>query len=145
MRTRTLLLLAIVCGLAILVAGGVQLLRLASDEDASSGDLAIGQTAEAGDLDVTVVAAAETDGLMRVTVRLRGVDDDGGLDGFRLIVSGGLVEPLTAAQAGSGACAAFTVAEQTCDILFGTADAAGEARVLILRRGEDQHRWDLTG
>ena len=40
-----LLLLAIVCGLAILVAGGVQLLRLASDEDASSGDLAIGQTA----------------------------------------------------------------------------------------------------
>lgn len=145
MRTRTLLLLAIVCGLAILVAGGVQLLRLASDEDSSTGDLAIGQTAEAGDLDVTVVSAREADGLMRVTLRLSGVDDPDGLDGFRLIVSGGLVEPLTAAQAGDGACATLTVAEQTCDIVFGTADAAGEARVLILRRGEDQHRWDLAG
>lgn len=144
MRTRTLLLLAIVCGLAILVAGGVQLLRLAGDDGDAAENLVVGDAARAGDLAVTVVDAAEADGLMRVTVRLGGVDDPTGLDNFQLIVSGARVEPLTAAQAGEGACVALTVAEQTCDLVFGTADSDGRARVLLLLRGEDRVRWDLA-
>jgi hypothetical protein len=77
-------------------------------------------------------------------VRLAGVDDPDGLDSFRLIVSGAVLSPLTAAQAGDGSCDVLTVAEQTCDLVFGTADSVGNARVLIVRRGEDQHRWDLV-
>ncbi|MCB1002531.1 MAG: hypothetical protein KDB40_24805 [Acidimicrobiales bacterium] len=144
MRTRTLLLLAIFCGLAILVAGGVQLLRLAGDDGDTAENLSVGDTARAGDLSVTVIDAVEDDGLMRVTVRLGGVDDPSGLDDFQLIVSGARVEPLGAVQAGEGACAAFTMAEQTCDLVFGTADNAGRARVLLLLRGEDRVRWDLA-
>ncbi len=143
MRTRTLLILAVCCGLAILVAGSLQLLRV-TGEGSSTEDLAIGASARAGDLDVTVESADETDGLFRVTVRVSGVDDPAGTDSFRLVVSGGVLEPLTAAQAGDGACGSFTVAEQTCDLVFGVADVDGDARVLIVRRGEDQHRWNLA-
>ncbi len=144
MRTRTLLLLAVACGLVILLAGGIQLWRFAGESSDGEGDLALGGRARAGDLDVTVVAADEADGLMRVTMRLSGVDDPAGLDNFRLIVSGAALAPLTAEQAGGQACATVTVAVQTCDLVFGTASAIGGARVLIVRRGEDQHRWNLA-
>ncbi|MCX6521622.1 MAG: hypothetical protein NTZ21_13255 [Actinobacteria bacterium] len=146
MRTRTLLLLAVACGLVILVAGGIQLWRFAGESEGTEDDLPIGASASAGDLDVTVLAAEEADGLLRVTVRLSGVDDPAGIDDFRLIVAEDLIEPLTADQAGdtvTGACAAFTVAEQTCDLVFGTAQVDNDIRVLLVRRGEDRHRWAL--
>ena len=143
MRTRTLLLLAVVCGLAILLAGGIQLLRVSGDGE-STADLSVGDTALAGDLTVTVVDAAEADGLIRVQVRVAGVDDPDGIDGFRLVVNGGLLTPLSADQAGAGGCGNLTVAAQTCDLVFGIAQVEGTARVLLVRRGEDQHRWVLA-
>jgi hypothetical protein len=143
MRTRTLLLLAVACGLAILVAGGIQLVRV-SGGSSGSGDLAIGDRTTAGDMTVTVLQADEADGFMRVQLRLGGVDDDNGLDGFHLVVSGDVLEPLSAQQAGEGACDGVTVAEQTCSLVFGTADVKGTARVLLLQRGEDQDRWNLA-
>lgn len=143
MRTRTLLLLAVLCGLAILVAGSVQLLRLGGDGPGAS-DLGVGDTASAGDMTVTVESAAETDGFMKVEVLLGGVDDESGVDGFRLVVPGRALVPLAAAQAGTDACAAVTTAEQRCTLVFGTAATTGSARVLLLRRGEDQRRWVLA-
>ena len=147
MRTRTLLILAVVCGLAILVAGGIQLLRVSGDSS-SSDDLAIGERASAGDLVVTVVAADERDGFMRVDVRLGGVDDEGALDDFHLVVPGQALSPLSpdqaAGQVGDEACRNVTVAEQSCALVFGTAAVDGTPRVLLLRRGEDQHRWVLA-
>jgi hypothetical protein len=142
MRTRTLLLLAVLCGLAILVAGSVQLLRLTDDN--GGDDLGVGDTAAAGDLVVTVESAAEAAEFMRVNVRMSGVDDASGIDGFRLVVPGAALVPLSPAQAGEEACAALTVAEQTCTLVFGTAATEGSARVLLLRRGEDQQRWVLA-
>jgi hypothetical protein len=144
MRTRTLLLLAVGCGLAILLAGGIQLFRLSGDQESTTTQLALGVTGSAGDLRVTVVSAREADGLMRVEVRLAGVDDAAGLDDFRLVVTGGPIEPLAPAQAGDGACEGFTEDEQTCTIVFGTAEADGTARVLLLDRGEDRLRWVLA-
>lgn len=143
MRTRTLLLLAVVCGLAILVAGGIQLLRVSGD-NSSDDDLAVGDRAVAGDLFATVVSADEHDGLMRVEVTLGGVDDDEALNDFRLVVPGEALVPLSADQAGAGVCASVTIAEQSCALVFGTADVEGTPRVLLLRRGEDQHRWVLA-
>jgi hypothetical protein len=143
MRTRTLLFLAVACGLAILIAGGIQLWRVTGDSSASD-DLAVGDRAVAGDMVVTVVAAEEVDGLMRVDLTLSGVDDPAALDDFRLVVTGAALKPLPAVQAGDGACAAVTVAEQSCSVVFGTAAVDGSARVLLVRRGEDQHRWTLA-
>jgi hypothetical protein len=144
MRTRTLLLLAVGCGLAILLAGGIQLYRLSGDQESTTTQLAIGAAGRAGDLRVTVVGGVERDGLMRVEVRLSGVNDPAGLDDFRLVVNGGPIEPLAPAQAGDGACDGFTVNEQTCSLVFGTAEVEGSARVLLLRRGEDTLRWVLA-
>jgi hypothetical protein len=143
MRTRTLLLLAVVCGLAILVAGGIQLVRVSGD-DPTAGDLALGDRATAADLTVTVIDAVEDDGFMRVAVRLGGVDAPDAVDGFRLVVPGEALEPLSPEQAGADSCGAVTVDEQSCSLVFGTAAVEGTARVLLLRRGEDQHRWILA-
>lgn len=146
MRTRTLLLLSVACGLAILVAGLVLLLRIDTTE--APERLRLGDTARAGDLSVTVLGAAEDDEFLRVEVRLGGVDDDAVRDDFRLVVPGELVEPISAARAeelgGVTPCSAATVEPITCELVFGVADAQGTARSLLLRRGEDQHRWDLA-
>jgi hypothetical protein len=143
MRTRTLLLLAVACGLAVLVAGLIALLRI-DRQDTTTRRVAVGELASAGDLEVTVVSAAEADGLMRVTVRFGGVDDAAVLDYVRLVVPGALIAPLSSAQAGDGACAVATEREQECELVFGVAAVDGSARSLLVRRGEDQLRWDLA-
>jgi len=141
MRTRTLLLLAVACGLAILVAGSIQLLRVDDGPDAAA-DLRVGDTARAGDLVVTVLEVREDDERLSVELRAGGVDDPAGFDGFELLAPPGRVvrerdEP--------GTCAGTTVAEQTCTLVFDTSRAAEPdgTRVLLLRRGEDRHRWVL--
>jgi len=143
MRTRTLLLLSVSCGLAILLAGLFLLLRI--DRTGPTVErLAIGDTARAGDLRVTVLAADESNGFMRVAVRIGGVVDDSVTDDFRLVVPGELIAPLPAEQAGGGACGRVSEVDATCDLVFGTAQVEGSARSLLLRRGEDQRRWDLA-
>ena len=91
-RTRTLLLLAVVCGSSILVAGVVQLLRVAG-QDEPPRPSAIGETVRVGDMDVTVEGVSERPGSVLVDVELGGVDDTDGADGFTLTTPGGLVEP----------------------------------------------------
>jgi hypothetical protein len=142
MRTRTLLLLSVATGLAILLAGVFLLLRLDGGGSEVAPPLAIGQSAVAGDLRVTVTDAVESDGLLVVTVELSGVDDPDALDTFRLVVPGGSIEPVGATR--DGGCRGATVAPQRCTIAFGVADVDGGARVLVVRRGEDQHRWALA-
>jgi hypothetical protein len=139
MRTRTLLLLAVTCGLIILVAGGVQLLRLANGSSEAVSDLRVGATATAGDLVVTVLGASESDGQMSVEVRTAGVDDVLGFAGFDLLAPPLRLTPVP----GPDRCAALTVAEQTCTLVYDTSAAEGSARVLLLRRGEDERRWSL--
>ena len=74
MRTRTLLLLAVSCGLAILLAGGIQLWRLANQEPPTPS-LEVGGTGMAGDAIVTVTKATDAGDAFVVTVTLAGVDD----------------------------------------------------------------------
>ena len=141
MRTRTLLILAVTCGLIILVAGSLQLLRLADKSD-STPDLRVGDTAKAGDLTVTVLSAEETDGRMRVVVRTSGVDDPLGFDAFELLAPPVRLPAMGGDEA--GACTELTVAEQSCTLTYDTSGASRDgARVLLLRRGEDQRRWAL--
>lgn len=141
MRTRTLLLLAVVCGLAILLAGGIQLLRLSDSESADADDLRIGDRAAAGDATVTVLAADEASGELTVSLRLGGVDDPEGIGGFTLVVSGDVLRPLPPS---GDDCTALTEAEVDCTLRFDTSDVEGRTRVLLVRRGEDQRRWSLA-
>lgn len=69
MSTRRLILAALACGLAILVAGTVQLLRLRGSENATARVLELGAAAQIGNLRVTARSAGEVDGkdLLAVT------------------------------------------------------------------------------
>jgi hypothetical protein len=140
-RTRTLLLLAVVCGLAILVAGVVQLLRVANQDDPPRAAV-IGERVRVGDMDVTVTAVGERDDRVLVDVELGGVDDDDGAGGFSLTVSSGV---LSADPTAGNHCGATTVDPQPCTLAFRLDGDAGTSRVLVYRRGDEQARWDLSG
>lgn len=141
MKTRTLLLLALACGLAIMLAGAVFLFQLAGQDDVSEA-VPIGEAVEVGDLTVEVEAADESGGILRVGIRVAGVDDPDGAAGFRLIASGRPIAP-TDTDA-PDACAATTVAEIVCVVRFDVSSADGSSRVLFYERGEEQARWVLS-
>lgn len=141
MKTRTLLLLSVAVGLAILLAGGVFLFQL-SNESATVDLAAVGEAVEVGDVDVTVRAASETAALFVVDVEIGGVDDADGLGDFRLITGGEPLAPIDAT--GEGRCAGISVAPQRCHIDFDLSSVDEPNRVLVLVRGDQQRRWDLS-
>lgn len=140
-KTRTLLILAVVCGFVILLAGGIQLLRIASQDDSTAEEHAIGERVQVGDLTVVVDDYAEADDVATVTVTLGGVADPDGSADFRLVVTG---ESIAANSNADGGCGATTVAEQQCVLEFGVADAPGGSRFLLYRRGDERARWQLS-
>ncbi len=139
MRTRTLLLLAVVCGLAILVAGVVQLLRVANQEEVQSA--AIGETARIGDMEVVVNEVSERGGSVLVDIELGGVEDSDGADGFSLVVSSGA---LVADPTAGNHCGATSTRVEPCTLAFRLGPDSGSSRVLVYRRGDQQVSWDLA-
>jgi hypothetical protein len=139
MKTRTLLLLALACGVAIMVAGAVLLIQLSSQDDAAP-PVAIGDAGVAGDMTVIVDDSTERGGVLDVVVRIGGVDDPDGADGFRLIAGGRAVSPAT----GDGLCGATTTAERRCTVRFDVDGAGGASRVLFYERGDVTLRWVLA-
>lgn len=142
MKTRTLLLLSVASALAILLAGGVFLLQL-SNETATVDEASIGEAVQVGDVAVTVTAFSEVGGdTASVVVDIGGVDDRDGIDSFRLITGG---DPLVAVRApADGRCVEIMVAPQRCQLDFDLSSTEAPNRVLLLRRGDEQIRWDLT-
>ena len=154
MRTRTLLLLAVSCGLVILVAGTIQLLRISNQKTTAA--LAVGDTGTAGDAVVTVDAISERDGLMVVSVTLSGVDDPDGLDGFTLVGVDAVSKPAngtagdttpddtTADDTTADECTGFTVAPVECTLTFVTDGFITSQRQLLFLRAEERVRWNLV-
>ena len=138
MKTRTLLLLALVCGTAILLAGGVMLFQLTGESDLAD-PTPVGEPALVGDMTVIVEDVDETTGELEVLVRIGGVDDPDGGSGFRLIASGRPVLPTASPEL----CGPTTVAEQVCSLHFDVSSADGSSRVLFYERGDEQARWVL--
>lgn len=139
MKTRTLLLLALGCGVAIMLAGAVFLFQL-STQEAAAPPVPLGEVAVAGDMDVTVEQAIEDGGVLDVTVRIGGVDDADGANGFRLIASGRAV----GAERDGDVCGATTVEARTCTVRFDVSEADGSSRVLFYERGDVTLRWVLA-
>lgn len=140
MKTRTLLLLALGCGLAIMLAGAVLLFQLSRQDDIAE-PTPIGTSTEIGDMSVTVLGATETGDALDVMIRIGGVDDVDGASGFRLIASGRPLEPDVAAR--GGLCGATTVDAVECLVRFDVASADGSSRVLFYDRGDETARWVL--
>ncbi|HUF96894.1 MAG TPA: hypothetical protein VMM60_02120 [Ilumatobacter sp.] len=137
MKTRTLLLLALGCGVMIMLAGAVFLFQLTTQDDPEP-PLAVGASAVVGDMTVVVDDAAEADGELVVTVTMSGAPDETPEDGFRLIASG-----RPAAVTATTCAATFVDNAETCTVTFDVSAADGVSRVLFYERGESQTRWLL--
>lgn len=130
MKTRTLLLLALACGLAIMLAGAVFLFQLVTRDEIAE-PVPIGTAVEVGDVTATIVGTTEADGQLIVDLTLvapAGIDPT---TGFHLIASGRAVEPATVVCPGA------------CTIEFDVSGADGTSRVLFYERGDEQARWVL--
>ncbi len=143
MKTRTLLLLSIATGMLILVAGGIQLIRVAGQEEASPSR-AIGERVEVGDMTVVVDAAAEAGGILRVDMTIGGVDDPDGGSTFQLVVPGtGVIDPSPVATIRIRAERRRS-SRSPCVLRFGVADVESDVRTLRYQRGEESARWLLS-
>jgi hypothetical protein len=141
MKTRTLLLLSLACGAAIMLAGAVFLVQLSGQDDVEPA-VELGATAIAGDMTVVVESATERAGRLVVAVRIGGVDDADGADGFRLIASGRAVG---ASEPGTGdRCGATSSDVEPCTVEFDVSAADGTSRVLFYERGDTTLRWVLA-
>jgi hypothetical protein len=144
MKTRTLLLLALGCGLAIMLAGAVFLFQLASQDDVSA-PISLGDPVQVGDMTVIVDGATELGGTLEVSVRIGGIADTDGADGFRLIASGRPVRPdIGTADTGAPTCGSTTTAIEACRVRFDVSIADGSSRVLFYDRGDVTVRWVLS-
>ena len=137
MKTRTLLLLAVTCGLAILVAGTVQLLRVAN-QSSSSPLLALGASGKAGDATVTLVSVQADASTITATISAGGVDDGNGIGGFTMVSAG------SRRKVSGGTCTALTTAVQRCTLVFDNTGLKGSARQLLFDRAGQQRRWLLV-
>lgn len=124
----------------IMLAGAVFLFQLAGQDEADP-PIPVGRSATVGDMTIAVVDAAEASGVLDVAVRIGGVEDADGADGFRLIAGGRAVTP---EQGFAEACGGTTVADTTCTVRFDVADVDGSSRVLVYARGDEQARWVLS-
>ena len=141
MKTRTLLLLSVGVGLAILLAGGVFFLQLANQSTAVE-PADIGDSVTVGDVEVTVLATSQADPIFAVDVEIGGVDDSDGVDSFELITGDLELSPITAPA--DGRCVEISEIQQRCRIEFDVSGADASNRVLILVRGEERRTWVLS-
>ena len=134
------MLLALACGVAIMLAGAVFLFQLAG-QDELAAPVPVGEETRVGDMSVTVVESAESAGILDVVVEIGGVDDADGATGFRLIASG---RPVGQESVPDGrGCSATVLTEQQCIVRFDVGLSDGTSRVLFYERGDDQARWVL--
>ena len=136
-KTRNLMLLALACGLAIMLAGAVFFVQLATQDDVEP-PVPVGEATRVGDMAVTVTDVDEAGGELRVTIAIGGTVDDDPADEFRLIAA---ARPIPLA---TSTCMASAVELQTCSITFDVSGLDGISRVLFYERGEEQARWVLA-
>ena len=151
MSTRKLILAALVCGLVILLAGGIQLVVLSGDDggDASRALLAAGEVAEVSGVTASVESVAGEDGRLVVAVTMA-VDDGGeALDdaeeGWALFVTGAS-EPAPRVAPEERPCRGVAVppgATVHCQVAFDVSGDAGDEAgpVVLFGRGSERASW----
>lgn len=130
------MLLALGCGLAIMVAGAVFLFQLTQRSEVAE-PTPIGQVVDVAEMSVTVDEFGEEEGTLRVAVTIGGTEDLDPAADFRLIASG---RPVSIS---SSTCPPVDGTGASCEITFDVSAADGSSRVLFYDRGEERARWVL--
>jgi hypothetical protein len=141
--TRKLIVVALLCGLAILVAGGIQLLRIAGTDDRTVEILAEGEPATVGSITLSVEESVHEGTVIRATVRMSAAEETSvPLSSFTLLAGGRLHQAL--AGEGGPDCPSPVIvggAPTTCDVAF---DGADGTATLAFSRDGDQAQWRLV-
>lgn len=136
MSTRKLILTALVCGLAIMLAGGFKLFQVATEDvEAVVYDLRSEQTL--GDMKVTVLEVQQSESETSVTVRMRGVEGADGYEGWKLLADGKLSDPIVTAD--TPACVTKVAQYVECEIPF--IGSTGSSLTVAYQRANLQSQW----
>jgi hypothetical protein len=148
--TRKLILTAVACGLAILIAGGVFLVRTLGNKDALTvKNAAVGEVRSLGVVDATVLSWRRTDGQIqaRVKVASRRTDDPSPrADGGWTMLVGVPLTPVAPTGLASGeiACSDPLYAPGTLAVcVLAYPDTKGTP-YLAYSYGDKQAQWVLT-
>lgn len=131
MSTRKLILVSLVCGLVILLAGGIKLLQVVTDE-AEVTVLMVGEQTLVGDMTARVLNVERTSSATAVHVELAGVATDEASEGWIMLGDGERYEPTSSCgpvgSTGSVVCRLeFEVVDRVQAIAYG--------------RGGEQRQW----
>ena len=138
MSTRKLILTALLCGIAIMFAGGVKLFQVSSDESEVQL-LALGSQATLGDMSVSVTDITDMADALLVSITMVGVDGADSQEGWRLLADGQVTEPIELPEGVGVPCGTVTIASPlSCTIAF--VRVSSSPVVAYLRAGE-QFQW----
>ena len=138
MSTRKLILAALICGLLIVVAGGVKLYQTVRDGNEVLL-LALGESVTLSEMTVRVDGVRITSDRTLVDVALVGVEDASAIDGWRLLAGGKISEPMSLPVGFGTECVTVKRdVESVCTVAFPVSQ--GTRTVAYIRAGE-QRQW----
>jgi hypothetical protein len=144
MSTRRLVLLALLCGLAILLAGGVKLVQVVGEQPVVQV-LSFGESARLGDVDVTVLGVRNDERRTIVEVSLAGPAGTDAVTGWRLLARidgrvGDPLEPVVDPEDVPSACTVLAGADEpvVCSIVFAPTERVS---VVAYGRAGEQRQW----
>ena len=136
MSTRKLILTALVCGLAIMLAGGFKLFQVAT-EDVEAVVFDIGTEQTLGDMLVTVVSVNQKPDGTFVTVSMRGVEGADGFEGWKLLADGELSDPVI----GTSTEPCTTKVAQYVECVIPFVASVGSSVTVAYQRADTQSQW----
>jgi len=138
MSTRKLILWALICGVVILFAGTAKLFQT-SQKPVEVQLLALGVSVTLGDMTVSVTALRDTADRTLVDVTMVGVAEAQAMDGWKMLASGQVSDPMMLPVGAGTECTLTKLAETlTCTVAFPVSE--GTRTVAYIRAGE-QRQW----
>ena len=138
MSTRKLILWALICGVVILIAGTAKLFQT-SQKPVEVQLLALGESVTLGDMTVSVTALRDTADQTLVDVTMVGVAEAQAMDGWKMLASGEVSDPVMLPVGAGTECTLTKLAETlTCTVAFPVSE--GTRTVAYVRSGE-QRQW----
>jgi hypothetical protein len=134
MSTRKLILLALICGVVILIAGTAKLFQT-SQKPVEVQLLALGDSVTLGDMTVSVTALRDTADRTLVDVTMVGVTEAQAMDGWKLVASGKVSNPVLLPVGEGTECTLTKLTEiLACTVAFPVSE--GTRTIAYTRAGE---------
>jgi hypothetical protein len=138
MSTRKLILWALICGVVILIAGTAKLFQT-SQKPVEVQLLDLGDSVTLGDMTVSVTALRDTADRTLVDVTMVGVAEAQAMDGWKMLASGQVSDPVMLPVGAGTECTLTKIAETlTCTVAFPVSE--GTRTIAYVRSGE-QRQW----